>query len=81
MILESSDDKRLLHFLCVGDAWPDVQHRVVAGGELPYDKEVPVFVHDVLPALRPDELTPGALVPDHLPVPVGKQVPTKRAQG
>ena len=50
---------------------------MVAGGELPDDKEVPVLVHDVLAPLGPDELTPGAPVPDHLPVPVGQQVPTQ----
>ena len=51
---------------------------MVAGGELADDKEVPVFVHDVLAPLCPDELAPGAPVPDHLPVPVGQQVPTQR---
>ena len=59
------------------DAWPDVEHRMVAGGELADDKEVPVLVHDVLAPLPPDELTPGAPVPDHLPVPVGQHVPTE----
>ena len=61
-------------------AWPDVENRVVAGGELADDEEVPVLVHDVLAPLGPDELPPRAPVPDHLPVPVGQHVPTEEKQ-